>query len=170
CGRAGHLLPSRRRHHARHGREVGVQRAPGGHARRHHARVGWSRLAARRPARLATRHRPPFRQLHRRTHARGSRARSGTAHCTHLTRSPGSTVMNPYLSEGEPQPPFRVAVTGLGPITAVGTGVEGFWAGLQRERSGIRTITRFDASPWRSRMAAEVDQFEPETYMDARLA
>lgn len=78
--------------------------------------------------------------------------------------------MNPYLSDGEPQPPFRVAITGLGPITAVGTGVEDFWAGLQRQRSGIRTITRFDASPWRSRIAAEVDEFEPETYMDARLA
>lgn len=78
--------------------------------------------------------------------------------------------MNPHAADGEPQPPFRVAITGLGPITAVGTGVDEFWAGLQRQRSGIRTITRFDASPWRSRMAAEVDEFEPERYMDARLA
>lgn len=62
----------------------------------------------------------------------------------------------------------RVAVTGIGPITAVGTGVEGFFAGLQRERSGIRTITRFDASPWRTRIAAEVDEFEPGDYMDAK--
>ena len=65
--------------------------------------------------------------------------------------------MNPILADGGPQPPFRVAITGLGPITAVGTGVEPFWAGLQRQRSGIRAITRFDASPWRSRIAAEVD-------------
>ena len=64
----------------------------------------------------------------------------------------------------------RVAITGIGPITAVGTGVDGLWQGLQRERSPIRRITRFDASPWRSRIAAEVDDFEPASYMDAKLA
>lgn len=63
----------------------------------------------------------------------------------------------------------RVAVTGIGPITAVGTGIESFWDGLRRERSPIRRITRFDASPWRSRIAAEVDEFEPEQYMDTKL-
>lgn len=62
----------------------------------------------------------------------------------------------------------RVAVTGLGPITAAGIGVDDFWAGLRRERSPIRAVTRFDASPWRSRIAAEVDGFEPERYMDRR--
>jgi len=41
----------------------------------------------------------------------------------------------------------RVAVTGLGPITAVGTGVEGLWDGLRRGRSPVDRITRFDASP-----------------------
>ena len=64
----------------------------------------------------------------------------------------------------------RVAVTGIGPITAVGTGADALWAGLQRARSPIRRITRFDASPWRSRIAAEVDDFEPASYMDAKLA
>ena len=64
----------------------------------------------------------------------------------------------------------RVAITGLGPITAAGIGVEGLWEGLRRERSPIRRITRFDASPWRSRIAAEIDDFEPERFMDARTA
>ncbi|MGH7448533.1 MAG: beta-ketoacyl-[acyl-carrier-protein] synthase family protein [Longimicrobiales bacterium] len=64
----------------------------------------------------------------------------------------------------------RVAVTGLGPITAVGTGVDDFWEGLRRQRSPIRRITRFDASPWRSQIAAEVDGFEPGDYMDTKLA
>lgn len=67
-------------------------------------------------------------------------------------------------------PPFRVAVTGLGPITAVGTGVDRFFDGLRNERSPVRRITRFDASPWRSRIAAEVDDFQPADYMDARIA
>ncbi|HEX6063604.1 MAG TPA: beta-ketoacyl-ACP synthase II [Longimicrobiales bacterium] len=70
----------------------------------------------------------------------------------------------------ENRPPFRVAVTGLGPITAVGTGVDRFFDGLRNERSPVRRITRFDASPWRSRIAAEVDDFLPADYMDARIA
>jgi 3-oxoacyl-[acyl-carrier-protein] synthase II len=62
----------------------------------------------------------------------------------------------------------RVAITGLGPVTAVGTGVEGLWEGLRRERSPIRRIDRFDADMWRSKIAAQVDDFEPEHYIDAR--
>ena len=47
----------------------------------------------------------------------------------------------------ENRPPYRVAITGLGPITAVGTGVDRFWTGLRNERSPVRRITRLDASP-----------------------
>jgi 3-oxoacyl-[acyl-carrier-protein] synthase II len=64
----------------------------------------------------------------------------------------------------------RVAITGLGPITAVGIGVEGLWEGLLRQRSPVRQITRFDPSLWRSRIAAEVEGFEPAQYMDAKTA
>ena len=64
----------------------------------------------------------------------------------------------------------RVAVTGVGPITAVGTGATDFWDGLRRERSPVQRITRFDASVWRSQIAAEVNEFEPGDYMDAKLA
>lgn len=64
----------------------------------------------------------------------------------------------------------RVAITGLGPITAVGTGIGRLWSGLRRERSPIRTVTRFDPSPWRSRIGAEVDDFEPEAFMDRKTA
>ena len=71
--------------------------------------------------------------------------------------------------EAERTPPMRVAITGLGPITAVGTGVEGLWQGLRRERSPIRRIDRFDPSMWRSRIAAQVDDFEPDCYMDSRV-
>jgi 3-oxoacyl-[acyl-carrier-protein] synthase II len=64
----------------------------------------------------------------------------------------------------------RVAITGIGPITAAGTGAAGLWEGLRRELSPIRRITRFDAAPWRSQIAAEVDGFEPADYMDLKLA
>ncbi len=70
----------------------------------------------------------------------------------------------------EARPPHRVAITGLGPITAIGTGVENFFQGLRAERSPVRRITRFDATPWRSRIAAEVDGFDPTSYMDAKVA
>lgn len=66
--------------------------------------------------------------------------------------------------------PHRVAVTGIGPITAVGTGLERFWQGLRRERSPIRSVTRFDAQPWRTRIAAEVDDFEPTDWIEPRAA
>lgn len=64
----------------------------------------------------------------------------------------------------------RVVITGIGPITAVGTGVEPFWEGLRRERSPIRTITRFDASIWRSRLAAEVHDFDVDDFIDRKDA
>jgi 3-oxoacyl-[acyl-carrier-protein] synthase II len=62
----------------------------------------------------------------------------------------------------------RVAITGIGPITAAGTGVNAFWDGLRLERSPIRRVTRFDPSPWRSQIAAEVDDFEANRYMEAK--
>ena len=67
------------------------------------------------------------------------------------------------------RPRVRVAITGLGPITAVGIGADGFWEGLRRQRSPIRRLTRFDSAPWRSHLAAEIDDFEPEQYMEARF-
>ncbi len=62
--------------------------------------------------------------------------------------------------------PPRVAITGIGPITAVGVGVDDFFNGLQRERSPIRRLTRFDPSLWRTQIAAEVECFEPADFMD----
>ena len=63
-----------------------------------------------------------------------------------------------------------VVVTGLGPITAVGIGVDGLWDGLRREQSSVRAVTRFDASPFRCQIAAEIDEFEASDYMDKRDA
>ncbi|MGQ0814006.1 MAG: beta-ketoacyl-ACP synthase II [Gemmatimonadota bacterium] len=70
----------------------------------------------------------------------------------------------------ELRPTHRVAITGIGPITAVGTGKEKLWAGLRNERSPVRRITRFDASQWKSQIAAEVDDFDAADFMEAKLA
>lgn len=64
----------------------------------------------------------------------------------------------------------RVVVTGMGLVTPVGTGVEAFWASLREGRSGVRAITRFDASRFPTRIAAQVDDFDPLRYMDRRDA
>lgn len=64
--------------------------------------------------------------------------------------------------------PRRVVVTGIGAVTAVGHGVEGLWAGVTRRQSPIRSIERFDASGYRSRVAAEIDDFDPADYLTRR--
>jgi 3-oxoacyl-[acyl-carrier-protein] synthase II len=48
--------------------------------------------------------------------------------------------------------------------------VEGLWEGLQRRESAVRRISRFDPSPFRSHIAAQVDDFEPTDYMDRSRA
>ena len=62
----------------------------------------------------------------------------------------------------------RVAITGIGCVTPLGTGVNALWEGLRAEQSVVRAASRFDASIFRSRCAAEVEDFEPEQYLDAR--
>ena len=64
----------------------------------------------------------------------------------------------------------EVWITGIGIITAVGTGVEDFRAGLRAARSGVRRIDRFDASPFRSQVAAQVDDFDPVAWMPPKTA
>jgi 3-oxoacyl-[acyl-carrier-protein] synthase II len=64
----------------------------------------------------------------------------------------------------------RVVVTGIGCVTPIGTGAAAFWAGLKARRSAVRTITRFDPSPFRSRMAAELPDFRPHDFLDTRRA
>lgn len=63
----------------------------------------------------------------------------------------------------------RVVVTGLGVVSPIGTGLSEFWNNLIQGRSGIREITRFDASDFPSRIAGEVD-FDPLEYLDRREA
>ena len=64
----------------------------------------------------------------------------------------------------------RVLITGIGPITACGTGVDGLWEALRGTISPVRALTRFDATPFRTRIAAEVSTFEPTDFMERRTA
>jgi 3-oxoacyl-[acyl-carrier-protein] synthase II len=64
----------------------------------------------------------------------------------------------------------RVVITGIGAVTPIGIGVEGLWEGLRRGRSAVQEITRFDPSPFRTRIAAQVDDFHPTDHMEERRA
>ena len=64
----------------------------------------------------------------------------------------------------------RVVITGVGAVTPIGTTVDGLWGGLRSERSAIRTVTRFDPSPYRSHNAGEVRDFVPTDHLDRKRA
>lgn len=64
----------------------------------------------------------------------------------------------------------RVVVTGVGLISALGLDTETTWSNLLQGRSGVGPITRFDASNFSTRIAAEVKQFEPLNYVDVKNA
>jgi 3-oxoacyl-[acyl-carrier-protein] synthase II len=64
----------------------------------------------------------------------------------------------------------RVWITGIGVITAIGTGLEAFRSGLRAGRSPVRRIDRFDPSTFRSQVAAQVDDFDPLAWMPPKTA
>jgi len=61
----------------------------------------------------------------------------------------------------------RVAITGIGALTPIGISRDALWNGLQAHRSAIRPVTRFDASIYRSQIAAEID-FHPADFLEER--
>lgn len=60
----------------------------------------------------------------------------------------------------------RVVVTGLGAITPIGNNVDTFWKNLVEGKSGAGPITKFDATAFKTRIAAEVKDFDPLQYME----
>ncbi len=60
----------------------------------------------------------------------------------------------------------RVVITGLGMVTPLGTGVEKNWEALCSGKSVIGPVTRFDASDFKSKIAAEVTDFNAEDFID----
>jgi len=67
-------------------------------------------------------------------------------------------------------PERRAVITGVGAVTPIGTGAEGLWAGLGARVSAVRAITRFDPTPFRSKIAAEIPDFRPQDHLDAKRA
>ena len=65
---------------------------------------------------------------------------------------------------------YRAVITGLGVITPIGLTVDEFWDNLTNGISGVGPITRFDATGYSVRIAAEVKGFDPSNYIDSKLA
>ena len=64
----------------------------------------------------------------------------------------------------------RVVITGVGAVTPIGTGVEGLWEGLRARKSAVRALSRFDPTPFRSKIAAEIPDYRPQDFLEARRA
>ncbi|MBI4689628.1 MAG: beta-ketoacyl-ACP synthase II [Nitrospirae bacterium] len=62
----------------------------------------------------------------------------------------------------------RVVVTGVGLITPLGIGVGKTWDNLIQGISGIRKITKFDSSSFATRIAGEIEGFNPEEYIEVK--
>jgi 3-oxoacyl-[acyl-carrier-protein] synthase II len=58
----------------------------------------------------------------------------------------------------------RVVITGLGPITCIGKGVDGFWNGIRAEKTGISKIDNFDVSGFGVRVAGQINDWNPEEF------
>jgi 3-oxoacyl-[acyl-carrier-protein] synthase II len=63
-----------------------------------------------------------------------------------------------------------VVVTGIGCITPIGSTKEGLWDGLHRRESAVQKIDRFDPSPFRSHIAAQVNDFEAADFFERSRA
>jgi len=63
----------------------------------------------------------------------------------------------------------RVVVTGMGAVTPFGVTVDPYWDGLIEGRSGITSISLFDASPFDVRIAGEVTSFDAEKHLDRKI-
>lgn len=64
----------------------------------------------------------------------------------------------------------RVVITGMGAVTPIGNTIEEFWNGIKQEKIGIDTITKFDCTDYKVKLAAEVKNFVAKERMDFKSA
>lgn len=64
----------------------------------------------------------------------------------------------------------RVVITGMGAVTPIGIGVDAFYKGIKEEKIGFAPIKSFDASEYKCKLAAEVEDFDPTQFMDKKAA
>lgn len=64
----------------------------------------------------------------------------------------------------------RVVITGIGAVTAIGSGRDELWQGVTVGRIGVRALQQFDPTPYRSKVVAPVTDFDPLDHIDAQRA
>jgi 3-oxoacyl-[acyl-carrier-protein] synthase II len=64
----------------------------------------------------------------------------------------------------------RAVVTGIGCVTPIGIGARALWAGVQKGESAVGPIDRFPPEGLRSRIAAQIKDFDPLVFMDQKRA
>ena len=68
------------------------------------------------------------------------------------------------------QPDQRVVITGIGPVTPIGIGVDAFWDSLREGRSGVRRVPDLVEADLKVQIAADIPEFDPTDFMDAKAA
>lgn len=64
----------------------------------------------------------------------------------------------------------RVVITGMGAVTPLGLDVESTWNGIKEGVSGVGPLTRVDADAFPMKVAAEITDFDPGSFMDKKEA
>lgn len=64
----------------------------------------------------------------------------------------------------------RVVVTGLGAITPIGKNVKETWEGIENKKCGIDNITAFDTATFKTKLDAEVKEYNPLDYFEPKQA
>ncbi|WP_044171624.1 beta-ketoacyl-ACP synthase II [Flectobacillus major] len=62
----------------------------------------------------------------------------------------------------------RVVITGLGVISPLGNNIDTFWENILAGKSGIVPISKFDATKFKTQIAAEVQDFDASLYIDKK--
>ncbi len=64
----------------------------------------------------------------------------------------------------------RVVVTGMGIISAMGNDIDTFWDNIKEQKTAFKPITYFDTTDYKVKLAAQVEGFQPEKYMEPKAA
>ena len=67
-------------------------------------------------------------------------------------------------------PRLRTVITGIGPVTPIGIGVDQFWDSLRNGRSGARRVPALVEAELKVQIAADIPDFAPADYMDNKAA